>query len=85
MRTFTWLVGGVLVTAASAIGAQPVPQSHEQHQATGQHDVSASSEKCCCEEMMRKMMMEMMQKHQGKGMGMEMPKVAPPPDKDRAH
>jgi hypothetical protein len=85
MRLFTWLIGGVLAAAASAAGAQPVPQSHEQHQATGQHQDSASGEKCCCEEMMRKMMMEMMQKHQGKSMGMEMPKDAPPADKEPAH
>ena len=82
MRLFTWLVGGVLVTAASTAGAQSVPQSHEQHQATDQHQVSTSSEKCCCEEMMRKMMMEMMQKHQSMG---AMPKDAPQPEKSPAH
>ena len=78
MHTFTWLAGAVLATVASTAGAQPTPQSHEQHKATAQHQDSASGEKCCCEEMMHKMMMEMMQKHQGKGMGMETPKDAPP-------
>ena len=83
MRMFTWLVGGALAVVASTAGAQPMPQSHEQHEATGQYQVAASSEKCCCEEMMRKMMMEMMQKHQG--MGTTTPKDAPHPDKEHTH
>lgn len=83
MSTLIWLAGGALVVAASGAGAQPMPQSHDQHQATGQHEVAGSSEKCCCEEMMRKMMMEMMQKHQG--MGTTAPKDAPQPDKEHAH
>ena len=91
MRMMTCLVAGTLAAAARAAGAQSLPQSHEQHQAAGQHQSSAqhqvagTGEKCCCEEMMRKMMTEMMQKHQGKGIGMEMPKDAPPADKDPAH
>lgn len=82
MRLFIWLAGWLLAVPASTVHAQAVPPSHEQHQATGQHEAPASGEKCCCEEMMRKMMAEMMQKHQGKGM--EMPKGVPPADKDRA-
>lgn len=83
MRMLTWLIGGALAAAASTAGAQPMPQSHEQHEATGQHPVPGSSEKCCCEEMMRKMMMEMMQKHQG--MGTPSSNEAPQPDKEHTH
>jgi hypothetical protein len=83
MKPLTWLAGGALAVAASAAGAQSVPQSHQEHQATGQHQVADSSRKCCCEEMMRKMMMEMMQKHQGAGM--TTPKDAPQSDKEHAH
>lgn len=82
MRMLIWLVGVLLAVPAGTAQAQPAPQSHEQHQASGQHETPTGGEKCCCEEMMRKMMAEMMQKHQGKGM--EMPKGVPPADKDRA-
>jgi hypothetical protein len=84
MRMFTWLVGGALAAAASAAGAQPIPQSHQLNEAIEQHQAVPSSEKCCCEEMMRKMMREMMQKHH-QSMGTAAPKDAPQPDKEHAH
>ena len=88
MRTFSGFVSAVIAAAASSATAQATPQSHEQHQAagqhqaTGKHEVAKGSEKCCCEEMMREMhkMMEMMQ-HQG--MGMNMPKALPEPQKPK--
>lgn len=84
MRTISWLIGAAVAAAASAVGAQPMPQSNDQHQAipqhqaTGQHEVASGGEKCCCEEMMHKMMMKMQQ-------GMAMPKVTPQPDQDHTH
>lgn len=83
MSTLIWLAGGAMVIAASGASAQPMPQSHDQHQSAGQHQVDARSEKCCCEEMMRKMMMKMMQQHQG--VGTATPKDSPQPDKEHAH
>ena len=79
MRAVSWLVGASFSVVASAANAQPATETHEQHQAIGQHQVADKGEQCCCEEMMRKMMMEMMQKHQG--MGTMAPKDAPQPDK----
>lgn len=81
MRIVSWFIGGALAVVASAAGAQPATETHEQHQAPGLHQVAEQSEKCCCEEMMRKMMMEMMQKNQG--MGTMNPKDAPQPDKSQ--
>ena len=74
MRAVSWFVSALFAGVASAANAQTPTESHEQHQATGQHQVAGKGEKCCCEEMMRKMMMEMMQKHQG--MGIMAPKDA---------
>jgi hypothetical protein len=69
MRTLTWLVGGAVAFAASAVSAQSTPQSHDAHHPAAptaeQQQAANGGEKCCCEEMMRKMMMEMMQQHQG--------------------
>lgn len=88
MRIVTCLVGGLLVAAPSAAGAEPTAQSHQhesaaKHQATGQGKMNATAEKCCCEEMMKKVISEMMRKHQG--MGMQMQKDAPKEQPDRAH
>lgn len=68
MRLFLVVVPGVLAFAATGVSAQPAPSEHAQHQAIGQHQATATDQKCCCEDMMRKMMSEMMQQHQGIGM-----------------
>ena len=57
----------LLSVSGAAIG-QPTPQSHEQHQATGQHSPNAGEGRCCCEQMMQemhKMMSEMKKMHEG--------------------
>lgn len=72
MTLVTMFAAPMLLFAANAAAAQPVAQSHEQHQASGQHQAAGAQGRCCCEEMMRKMMSEMMQK---KGMGMSQEKA----------
>jgi hypothetical protein len=83
MRTISLLIGGAMAVVATGVVAQPMPQSHEQHQATGAHQVTDGKEKCCCEDMMRKMMSDMMQQHQGMGMGAS--KDGQQPNMDSAH
>jgi len=88
MRIITLLAGGIVAVSATVAAAQAPRQTHQhqgtpQHEATNQHAMAASGEKCCCEEMMKKMRSEMMQKHQGTGMGMQ--KDAPQPQPNHAH
>lgn len=55
------------VNPASTAAAEPPATTHQQHQATGQHQRAAHSDvRCCCEEMMHKMMTDM-QMHHGMG------------------
>ena len=68
MTGFTCLAAPLLLFAANVAAAQPVPQSHEPHQAAAAPQAPAAAERCCCEEMMHKMMSEMMQMHRGMGM-----------------
>jgi hypothetical protein len=65
----------MLLLAANAAATQPAAQSHEQHQASVQHQAAGPEGRCCCEEMMRKMMSQMMQKQ---GMGMSQSKADQP-------
>ena len=65
MRTIVIFAGSLLMAVGTAAGAQPMPQSHEQHQASSAQPEQASVQgRCCCE--------EMMQKHQGTGMSSPM-------------
>ena len=68
MKMITLLAATLLASGTSLASAQPAPPSHEQHQATGQHEADAGEQGCCCERMMKemhKMMSEMKQMHQG--------------------
>lgn len=68
MKMMLVLAPPVLLAAANAAAAQSPPSTHEQHQATGQHQVEAGEARCCCEQMMQemhKMMSDMMRMHQG--------------------
>lgn len=81
MKLMILIAVPILLGAGSIASAQPMPQAHEQHQATGQHPAPMDGQQCCCDEKMREMMKgmmtEMMQQHQG-GMMMQMsPKDAP--------
>lgn len=76
MKIMILIAVPILLGAGSIASAQPTPQAHEQHQATGQHPAPMDGQQCCCDEKMREMMKgmmtEMMQQHQG-GMMMQMP------------
>jgi hypothetical protein len=65
------LVAPLLLLATTAVAAQTTPSTHEQHQATGQHQAKPGEKSCpCCEEMMHQMhqmMTEMHKMHQGMG------------------
>ena len=85
MTPVTMFAAPMLLFAANAAAAQPATQSHEQHQATGQHPAADAEGHFCCEEMMRRMMSEMMQKQ---GMGMSQPKAnadQPPAPDEHQH
>lgn len=62
------LTAPILLAAANAAAAQTPASTHEQHQATGQHQAGAGEARCCCEQKMlemHKMMSDMMRMHQG--------------------
>lgn len=74
MRNLAAVVAPLLLLASTAIAAQPTASTHEQHQATGQHQATVQphgrpgEKACCCEQMMREMhgmMSEMHKMHQG--------------------
>ena len=73
MRTLAALGAPFLLLASTVAAAQPAPSTHEQHQATGQHQqgmkqqMAKSTEMSCMEMMhdMHRMMTEMHKMHQG--------------------
>lgn len=67
MKIATLLAAPALLFAATTASAQPMPQPHDQREASGQHQSADAQERCCCEEKIRKMTIEMMQKRQGMG------------------
>lgn len=69
MKTISLIAAPILVSAATLAAGQAPPPSHEQHQATKQHDDKAGEDHCAhmMREMheMHQMMAEMMKMHQG--------------------